>query len=229
MELTVQTGDGSFDAEAVAEQNAKVEAAKEALIDEAVGSDGSELILGKYGSTEELAQAYQSLQAEYSRLKGEPAAPTPEQESSPDSTPPVQEQAQPERSGPTPEQAAKIQQSIFEQTGGEAKYQAIASWASKALSPDQAQAFNESITSGDQGRALSAVKGLQYDYLMATGFEPKLAGGRPPAAEQKGFESEAQVVAAMNDPRYLQGPAHDPAYVREVQNRLVSSKVFSRD
>ena len=227
MELQVQTGDGSFNTEAVAEESAKIEAAKEALIDEAVGTDGSDLILGKYGSTEELAKAYQSLQAEFSKYKGEAKEPTPEQESSPDSTPPVQEQAQPERSGPTPEQAAQIQQSIFEQTGGEAKYNAIAGWAIKAYSPEQCDQFNEAIQSGDESRALSAVKGLQYDYLMATGFEPKLAGGRPPAPEQKGFESEAQVVAAMNDPRYRQGPSHDPAFVEEVTRKLVNSNVFS--
>ena len=227
MEFQVQTGDGSFQAEAAAEESAKIEAAKEALIDEAVGTDGSDLILGKYGSTEELAQAYQSLQAEFSKVKAELSQSTPEQESSPDPTPPLQEQAQPERSGPTPEEAAQYQQKIFEQTGGEAKYQAIRNWASGALSAQEAQAFDEAVTSGDVGRALTAVKGLQYDYLMATGFEPKLAGGRPPAPEQKGFESEAQVVAAMNDPRYLPGRDHDPAFVEEVTRKLVNSDVFS--
>ena len=51
-----------------AAEDAKIEQAKADLVDESGAGEG-ELILGKYGSTEELANAYQSLQREYSKLK----------------------------------------------------------------------------------------------------------------------------------------------------------------
>ena len=62
--------------------------------------------------------------------------------------------------------------------------------------------------------------------MMSRGYEPKLTGGRAPTQDIKGFESEAQVVAAMSDPRYS-GSNPDHAYIREVEKRMaVSNKVF---
>lgn len=224
----VDTGDGSFEANAQAEEAAKIEEAKAALVDEAgVGQD--ELILGKYSSTEELANAYQSLQREYSRLKGDAPEPEPQAaaEPEPQATPQVeQQQAQPETQ--SPEHATKVANAVYQQAGGEAKYQALAGWAAKNLPQDQLDAYNKALNTGSVNDVLTAVKGLQFDFMMATGYEPKLSGGRAPASSgPKGFESEAQVVAAMNDPRYQSGPQRDPAYVKEVEARLAVSNVFS--
>lgn len=221
-------GDGSFDTDqaALAEEAAKIEAAQSELVDERAGEAG-ELIMGKYGSQEELIAAFKSLQGEYSKLKGgapepEPEAPSPSEEV----RQPEAEQQQPEV---TPEKAQEVVKAIFQQAGGEAKYQAMAAWAAKELDDQTVLAFNDAINSGDTTRALSAVKSLQYDYMTATGYEPRLIGGRAPATDTvKGFQSEAQVVAAMSDPRYQNGPHQDPAYVREVEQRLAASTgVFS--
>ena len=220
--------DGSFDEQSSIDEAAKVEQAKQELVDERAGENG-ELIMGKYGSQEELIDAFKSLQGEYSRLKGssapaesEPALP---QQSEPEPQPQAQQQ---ESGGVTPEQANQVIEAIFRQTGGEQKYHAMASWAAKNIGDESVQAFNEAIQSGDVNRAVAAVKGLQYDYMTQTGYEPRLIGGRAPASEgPKGYSSEAQVVAAMADPRYQNGPAQDPAYVAEVEARLAASNVFS--
>lgn len=224
-------GDGSFaDMDALAAEEAKIEAAKSELIDERSGEAG-ELIMGKYGSQDELVAAFKSLQGEYSRLKGgssEPEA-VPEPPSQSEEVPAPEPQQQEQDSNVSPEQAQQVVQAIFQQTGGEAKYQAMAEWAAKTLDDDFVLSFNEAIQSGDAKRAVNAVKALQYDYMTATGYEPKLIGGRAPTSEGvKGFQSEAQVVAAMSDPRYQNGPHQDPAYVREVEQRLAASAgVFS--
>ena len=234
MTYSVSAGsDGSFEEQAIADEAAKVEAAKEELVDERTGQ-GGELIMGKYGSQEELIAAFKSLQGEYSRLKGgntdEPAAEPEATEEPPAEPEPQAEQQQEEPQGVSPEQAEKVIQAVFEQTGGEQKYQAMASWAAKQLDDQAMLAFNEAINSGDVGRAVSAVKSLQYDYMTQTGYEPRLIGGRAPMSEgPKGFQSEAQVVAAMNDPRYRQGPSQDPAFVAEVEQRLLASPgVFTK-
>jgi hypothetical protein len=220
--------DGSFNEQAAVDEAAKVEAAKQELVDERAGENG-ELIMGKYGSQEELIDAFKSLQGEYSRLKGsstpaqsEPAQP---EQSEPEPQPQFQQQ---ESGGVTPQQAEQVIEAIFRQTGGEQKYHAMASWAAKNVGDESVQAFNEAIQSGDVNRAVAAVKGLQYDYMTQTGYEPRLIGGRAPASEgPKGYSSEAQVVAAMADPRYQNGPTQDPAYVAEVEARLAASNVFS--
>ena len=221
----VQTGmDGSFDVQDQSIEDSKIEAAKAELIDEQQQDSG--LILGKYQSTEDLAKAYQSLQAEYTKLKGgqQPA----ETEATPDPEPaqPVAEPPKGKAPSVTQQQNEQVQAAVLNHVGGQEKFQTIASWANQALTDEAKEAFNQAINSGHEGRALTAVKALQYDYSMANGFEPQLVGGRPAPTQEKGFASEAQVVAAMNDPRYRQGADHDPAFVAEVTRKLAMSQVF---
>ena len=221
----VQTGmDGSpTEVAAVAEESAKVDAARAELYEEATGTSEGELILGKYQSVDDLASAYQSLQAEYSRLKGgavQEEQPTAEAEEDEDEDEGDEPQAR-----ISTEQAQLVREQIMQQAGGEQQYQRIAGWASQNLPEERLTAFNEALNSADSGAILNQLKGLQYDFMMSNGYEPKLSGGRSPSSEIKGFSSEAQVVEAMNDPRYSGGNP-DPAYIREVERRIAVSNVF---
>ena len=219
----IQTGDGSFESDGAAEEAAKVEAARTELIDEAM-PQGEGLIMGKYNSTDEVVEAFKSLQSEYSRLKGgqEAAAPEPEQFA------PPQQQQQYQQEQPasqvTPEQAAEIRESMSKQVGGEDRYKAVAGWASTNLPEARLTSFNKALEAGDQSQIINQLKGLQYDHMMATGYEPRLARGTSAAQSSAvPFESEAQVVAAMNDPRYQNGPRMDPSYIKEVEQRIKAS------
>lgn len=216
----IQTGDGSFEADGAAAEAAKVEAARTELIDEAVPA-GEGLIMGKYNSTDEVVEAFKSLQSEYSRIKGgQEAAPSVPQE-----TAPVQQEQQ-EQAGSqvTPDQAMAIRESMFKQVGGEDRYKAVAGWASTNLPEDRLTSFNKALEAGDQSQIINQLKGLQYDHMMATGYEPRLARGSSAAQSSAvPFESEAQVVAAMNDPRYQNGPSMDPAYIKDVEKRMAAS------
>ena len=221
----VQTGmDGSFDVQNQAIEDSKIEAAKAELVDEQQQDNG--LILGKFQGVEDLAKAYQSLQAEFtkSRQDKQPA----ETEATPDPEPNQSAPESPQGEAPsvTQEQIDKAQAAALEQVGGKEKFSLVSSWANQALTDEAKAAFNEAINSGHEGRVLTAVKALQYDYSMANGFEPQLVGGRPAPTQEKGFASEAQVVAAMSDPRYQQGSEHDPAFVEEVTRKLAMSQVF---
>lgn len=227
----VVTGqDGSFEeSSALAEEAAKVEVAKGQLYDEATQStddSGDGLILGKYQTVDDLAQAYQSLQAEYSRLKGgvtqqqsqlngQEVSETTEQEYEQEQPP------QPEVS----EREAQIYQNVLDQAGGEQQFERLARWASTNLDPSRLNAFNAALQQADEGVIMSLLKGLQYDFMMNNGYEPRLSGGRAPGNDVKGFSSEAQVIAAMNDPRYS-GDNPDPAYIKEVERRIAMSNVF---
>lgn len=218
--------DGSFADSSAAEEAAKVEVARAELYDEASADSGDSLILGKYQSVDDLAQAYQSLQAEYSRLKGgvvqqqEPAEePVPFEDNEEEDEP------QPEAPRITEQQAQAIRDNVLRQAGGEQQYQRLANWAKNNLEDARVNAFNEALGQGNEPVILSLLKGLQYDFMMANGYEPRLSGGRAPSAEIKGFSSEAQVVEAMNDPRYS-GDNPDPAYIKEVERRIAVSNVF---
>lgn len=220
-----QDGSLSTESGAVQEEAAKIDQARAELYDEATGQQaegsGENLILGKYKSQEDLVQAYQSLQAEYTKLKGSvPETPAPEAQEAPADEPKAEGRQL------SADDAYRIRDSMFEQVGGEERYRAIAGWAATNLPSERLTAFNDALSGGDQGTILNQLKGLQYDHMMATGYEPKLTGGRAPSNEVKGFASEAQVVEAMQDPRYS-GSNPDPAYIKEIERRIAASNVFS--
>lgn len=224
--ITGQDAAASYEADGGAEESARVDAARVELVDEALGStaEDSGLILGKYQTTEDLAEAYQSLQREYTKLKGgqPPAVSEPVEEAEATEE---QDEPAPQESGVDPAVAGRIQQSIFDQAGGEAEYQRLATWAAQNLPASRTNAYNEALAAADEGAIMNALKGLQYDYMMKNGYEPRLTGGRAPSNEIRGYESEAQVVAAMRDPRYS-GDSPDPAYIKEVERKISVSNVF---
>ena len=216
----IETGMDNTADPGAAEEQAKIDQARSDLYDEAVGNEPSEpedsLILGKYKSQADLVDAYKNLQRENERLRSgevEDSAEPEEDESDDDLD-----------NGLTEEDATRIRESIFAQAGGVDKYQAIMGWASQNLDEARANAFNEALDSGNEGAILAQLKGIQYDHMMATGYEPKLTGGRAPTQYIRGFESEAQVIAAMQDPRY----GNDPAYIKEVEQRIAVSNVFNQ-
>ena len=215
----IETGqDDTVDQGAVEEQ-AKIDQARADLYDEAAGNEPGEpeesLILGKYKSQSDLVDAYKNLQRENERLRGGEVEEAEEE--------PEAQQEEPENRL-TSEDATRIRGNMFDQVGGADKYQALMGWASQNLNESRAESFNEALNSGNEGAILAQLKGIQYDHMMATGYEPKLTGGRAPTQDVRGFASEAQVIAAMQDPRY----GNDPAYVKEVEQRIAVSNVFNQ-
>ena len=208
----IETDGSAFENEgAIAEEQAKVEQAKAELMDEEPQERG--YLGGKYQSVEDLENGYKAMQAEYTRLKEEINQPAAEQESSEESDDAPQI---------THEQVEQIRTAMFDQVGGEAKYAALTEWAAKNISQERQAAYDNALRSADQTQIMQALKSIQYDHMMTNGYEPKLTGGGAPSLEVRGFQSEAQVVEAMRDPRYS-GPNADPAYIREVEQKMAAN------
>lgn len=107
--------------------------------------------------------------------------------------------------------------SIRESVGGDATFKEAQAWAESNFSPAELEAYNESVLSGNAEQAKLAVAGMVARYRSARGNSPRLVEGDGHAGvSAAGFESQAQVVAAMSDPRYRS----DPAYRESVRNRL---------
>ena len=216
MDVDIQAGGSPEQVAADQAEAAKIEQARGELLDEATG--GGELLLGKYKDVDALAEGYKNLQREIEKLKGNaPSEPTPE------ATPePVQqeEQAPVAEAEETPEDQAKIDdimQAVMSQVGSAEKYQQLGTWAKNNLDPSRLNSYNEAVNSGDKGQILTALKSLQYDYMMSTGYEPRLTGGRAaPQEDTKAFSSRYEMTLAMSDPRYQK----DDAYRKEVEKRM---------
>lgn len=113
--------------------------------------------------------------------------------------------------------------SIKQEYGGEKGYADMLQWAADNLSQDEIQGFNEIVTGNSTLPAVRmAVSGLYAKYTASSGVEPKLIGGKAPRNADDKFESTAQLVEAMKDPRYQD----DPAYRRKIEARLARSSIF---
>ena len=107
--------------------------------------------------------------------------------------------------------------------GGPEEYDRMVQWASQNLSPEEINAYDTLVrNSRDVAQTRLAVAGLYAQYTASEGREPALISGKASGNQGTKFESTAQVIEAMNDPRY----ATDPAYRKMVEKQLSRSAVF---
>ena len=112
----------------------------------------------------------------------------------------------------TEDQVADIQNFV----GGEEQYNGLVGWAAENMPENFVQAFDNLINVGDPDMVKLAVVGLQAAFQEANGYEGRMLSGKPAQTQQDVFRSQAEVVAAMSDPRY----DRDPAYRQDVFAKL---------
>ncbi len=108
--------------------------------------------------------------------------------------------------------------------GGEAQYREMLEYVG-TLPSDQIDAFNTIVDAKTPNvpKIAVTVQNMFNQYKQAMGIEPQLMSGKASNTPSiKTFRSNAEVVAAMRDPRYKK----DIAYQHEVQRRLNESDVF---
>ncbi len=114
--------------------------------------------------------------------------------------------------------------SILSEIGGEAEFKAMSEWASENLGEGELSAYNQAVTSGSKEQASFAVKGIFARYKSGGSREPRLlSGDTRTSGATNVFRSTAEVVEAMKNPKYKS----DPAYRKDVEERLASSNVFN--
>ena len=120
----------------------------------------------------------------------------------------------------------QIGNNVKASVGGDAEYGNMVEWAKANYSPEQIQAYDKAVNSGDVNTAIMAAKGLRSDYTNVAGSEGTTYGGTQAEPEGSGnvFRSNAEVTAAMKDPRY----EYDPAFRKDVLNKLDRSDIFSQ-
>ena len=109
---------------------------------------------------------------------------------------------------------------VYNSAGGEAEYGRLTSWAAQNLSETKLDAFNDMIDRGNSTAIQIAVAGLRAEYEAQEGYEGRMLTGKAAQAAD-GFRSQAEVVQAMNDPRY----DRDEAYRQDVYNKLERSDI----
>ena len=105
---------------------------------------------------------------------------------------------------------------IKNSVGGERAYESLMTWAGQNLSQDSINSFDNLINTGDAASIQLAVDGLVAKYQNDAGYEGRMLQGKPSKTSTDVYQSQAQLVAAMSDPRY----DNDPAYRQEVIAKL---------
>lgn len=109
---------------------------------------------------------------------------------------------------------------IHNSVGGAEKYQQLVQWAAQNFSEQEIQAFDNVVESGNKNAINFALQALKSRYTDAVGFEGEMLQGKA-AASQDVFRSQAELVRAMNDPRYDK----DPAYRQDIYDKLDRSSI----
>jgi len=115
---------------------------------------------------------------------------------------------------------AEINQ-VYNSAGGEAEYKNLTSWAAQNLDEAKMDAFNDIIDRGNATSIQIAVAGLRAEYEAQEGYEGRMLTGKAAKSSGDIFRSQAEVVQAMNDPKY----DRDPAYRQDVYDKLERSNL----
>ena len=105
--------------------------------------------------------------------------------------------------------------------GGEKQYNAVVSWAAENLPKNKLDAFDNLVGTGNTEAIELAIAGLKAQYDNANGYEGRTLQGKPAKSSGDVFRSQAELVAAVSDPRY----DNDPAYRQDVIAKLDRSAV----
>ena len=106
--------------------------------------------------------------------------------------------------------------SIYKSVGGEQQYKNLMGWAADNLSQDSINSFDNLVNTGDANSIQLAVNGLLAQYQNDAGYEGRMLQGKPARTNTDVYESQAQLVAAMSDPRYDNDPAYRQAVIAKL-------------
>ena len=176
------------------------------------------LLAGKFKDPQALEQAYVELQ----RKLGEPRDEVQSTEDESESTASTEEEETSSDDEADVETLTEAQaQNLMEMVGGDKAYKSMLDWAGDNFTQTEIEMYDGVMESGNPNAIFFAVQALQSRYNDAVGSDGQLLTGRGAQNTDDSFKSQAELVAAMSDPRY----DRDPAYRADLMRRLENSDV----
>ena len=112
-------------------------------------------------------------------------------------------------------------QQIHGLVGGPENYNNMMSWANQNVPEQEINMYDAVMETGNPQAAYFAVQALALKYQDQAGRDGQLVTGKAPKSTADVFNSQAELIRAMEDDRYND----DPAYRQEVQAKLERSNV----
>ena len=110
-------------------------------------------------------------------------------------------------------------QNIYNIAGGEQGYKNMMTWANQNIPKQDLEMFDAVLEQNNPLAAFFAVQALNYRYNDAIGVDGEMLTGKAVREDKPGFRSQAELVAAMSDPRYDK----DPAFRQDIIAKLEQS------
>jgi len=122
-------------------------------------------------------------------------------------------------------QSALMEQKVnnlYQTVGGKESYEELLTWAGDNLDDASIDAFNNALQQGEASAKL-ALQGIASQYQTGNNLSQQQGDGlnnlpNTPNIGIGGFESQDQVVKAINDPRYQSDDAYREAIQRKLAN-----------
>ena len=112
-------------------------------------------------------------------------------------------------------------QQIHGLVGGQENYNNMMAWATQNVPEQEVQMYDAVMELGNPLAAYFAVQALALKYQDQSGRDGKMVTGKAPKALGDVFNSQAEMVKAMEDDRY----ADDPAYRQAILEKLERSNI----
>ena len=174
------------------------------------------LLAGKFKDPQALEQAYVELQKKLGEPRDE--VQTTEDAGEPAEEEPAEESEELNSAESLSEEQAEY---LMDMVGGDKAYKSMIDWAGQNFSKEEISMYDTVMGSGDPNAIFFAVQALQARYNDNVGSDGQLLTGRGAENTDDSFKSQAELVAAMSDPRY----DRDPAYRQDLMRRLENSDV----
>jgi len=110
---------------------------------------------------------------------------------------------------------------LKDMVGGQQEYTNLLGWAKDNFTEQEIEMYDSIMESGNTQAAFFAVQALALRYQDSVGTEGELIQGRAATDSTQGFRSQAELVNAMNDPRY----ERDAAYRNDIMRKLELSDI----
>ena len=112
-------------------------------------------------------------------------------------------------------------QQIHGLVGGQENYENMMGWAAQNVSEQEVNLFDAVMDQGNPLAAYFAVQSMALKYQDAAGRDGQMVTGKAPKSSAPGFQSQQEMIKAMEDPRYND----DPAYREEIMAKLERSNI----
>lgn len=126
-----------------------------------------------------------------------------------------------ENSAPTVDLTDQQVNTIKNDVGGPEAFDQVLTWANENLDPAYVQSYDNLVETGNFQAIQMALAGIKSAYDAANGYEGRMLTGKAVKQDTNVFRSQAEVVQAMNDPRYDK----DPAFRNDVFAKLERSNL----